>query len=67
MNNNLKTDDFYEDNEVETHYISRINEKLSWPSNAVLAMFACGKRKLMKYKILTTGIDDNLKIVVLKK
>jgi hypothetical protein len=65
--NNLKTVDFYEDNEVETHYIVRINEKLSWPGNASLAVFACGDRKLMKYKILSNGIDRNLKIVVLKK
>lgn len=66
MNNNLKVIDSYEDDEFETYYIERINEKLPWVSNSSLALFVMKGSKLKKYKILSIG-DENVKVVAIKK
>jgi hypothetical protein len=64
--NNLKIVDFYEDDECETYYISRMNEKMPWPGNSSLAIFVTKGNKLKKYKILSIG-DQKTKVVVIKK
>lgn len=64
--NNLKIADFYEDNECETYYITRVNEKLPWPTNSSLAMFVMKGTTLKKYKILSIG-DESTRVVVIKK
>jgi len=64
--NNLKIVDSYEDNECETYYIERINEKLPWPANSMLAVFVSKDKKLKKYKILSIG-NELTRIVVIKK
>lgn len=61
---NLRIDDETTDTKEKVYYVSRINEKLPWPTNSTLAMFVSnGQHK--KYKILSIG-DDNVKVVVIK-
>lgn len=64
--NNLKVIDSYFDNGEKVYYISRINERLSWPPNATLAVFVNEDKKLKKYKVLEVG-DNNIKVVVIKQ
>lgn len=61
---NLKIDDETIDANQKVYYVSRINQKLSWPSNSELAIFV-SNGKYKKYKILSIG-DDNVKVVVIK-
>lgn len=63
---NLKLDEMYEDTDENetTFYVSRINPKISWPSNSEVATFVMNG-KFRKYRMLTTG-DKNVKVVVLK-
>lgn len=61
---NLKIVDETEETRQKVFYVERINPKLPWPSNAVLADFVTGG-KYKKFRILTIG-DPNLKIVQVK-
>ena len=61
---NLKIDDETTDTKEKVYYVSRINQKLPWPSNSTLAIFV-SNGQYKKYKILSIG-DDNVKVVVIK-
>jgi hypothetical protein len=61
---NLRIDDETTDTDQKVYYVSRINEKLPWPTNSTLAVFV-SKGQYKKYKILSIG-DDNVKVVVIK-
>lgn len=61
---NLRIDDESTDTKEKVYYVSRINPKLSWPTNSTIALFVSGG-KFQKYKILSIG-DDDVKVVVLK-
>jgi hypothetical protein len=61
---NLQIDDETIDTDEKVYYVSRINPKLSWPTNSSIAIFV-SKGKFKKYKILSIG-DDNVKVVVIK-
>ena len=67
MMNNLEIIDFYETDEDKVYYVSRINDRLSWPINATLALFVMkGEKFTSKYRILSNG-DNKIKIVAIKK
>lgn len=61
---NLRIDDETTDTKQKVYYVSRINSKLPWPANSMLASFVSGGN-WKKYKILSIG-DDNVKVVVIK-
>jgi hypothetical protein len=61
---NLRIDDETSDTEQKVYYVSRINERLPWPTNSTIAIFVSGG-KFKKFKILSIG-DDNVKVVVIK-
>lgn len=61
---NLRIDDETTDTDQKVYYVSRINQKLPWPTNSTLAVFV-SNGKYKKYKILSIG-DDNVKVVVIK-
>lgn len=61
---NLRIDDETTDTKQKVYYVSKINPRLPWPSNAELAVFVSGG-KFKKYKILTIG-DENVKVVMIK-
>jgi hypothetical protein len=69
MNNNLQVVDSYEEDGEKIYYITRINEKLSWPKNWVVAMFAMQSEKdgnvMKKYRVLSMG--DNSTIIIAVK
>lgn len=61
---NLMIDEESSDRESKVFYVSRINSKIPWPTNATIAGFVSdGKYK--KFKILEIG-DPNVKIVKIK-
>jgi len=64
MSTNLRIDEESRDGKTKVFYISRINPKMSWPSNSNLAVF-CSGGVFKKYKILENG-DPNVKIVMIK-
>lgn len=64
--NNLKIIDSYFDNGEQVFYISRLNERMPWPTNSTMAVFVSEGQKIKKYKILEVG-DNNIKVVVIKK
>lgn len=61
---NLKIDDESSDTNQKVFYVSRINQKIPWPTNSELAIFV-SKGKFRKFKILSIG-DDNVKVVMIK-
>ena len=64
MNANLRIDDESTEGGTKVFYVSRINPKMSWPSNANLAIFVSGGN-FKKYTIVGVG-DDNVKVVMIK-
>lgn len=64
MNKNLVIDEETSDKDEGVFYISRINTKIPWPTNAAMADFVSGG-KFKKFKILEIG-DPNVKIVKIK-
>lgn len=63
-NSNLRIDDETTDTDQKVYYVSRINPKIPWPANSMVALFVTGG-VFKKFKILTIG-DDNVKVVVIK-
>jgi len=62
--NNLMIDEESSDRELKVFYVSKINPKMPWPTNATIASFVSdGKYK--KFKILEIG-DPNVKVVKIK-
>jgi len=67
---NLRIVEEDKDDERIHFYIERINSKLSWPANSMLACFVCKEKNwdlekaLKSYKILNNG-SDKIKIVSL--
>lgn len=61
---NLKIIDESTETKQKVFYVSRINPKLPWPSNATIVDFVTGG-KYKKYRILTIG-DPNVKVVQVK-
>ena len=61
---NLRIDDETIDTKEKVYYVSRINQKLPWPTNSTLAMFV-SNGQYKKYKILSIG-DDNVKVIVIR-
>ena len=71
--NNLQIVDSYEDDDEKIYYITRINEKMSWPANWAIALFAMNSEsnegkmvKMKKYRSLSIG-DDKTKVVAIRK
>lgn len=62
---NLRIDDETTDTKQKVFYVSRINPKLSWPSNSNLAVFVSQGKNFKKFKILEIG-DKNVKVVMIK-
>lgn len=62
---NIKIDDETKEKKNFIYYVSRINERISWPANVTLAEFV-SKGKYKKYKILSIG-KNNVKVVVIRK
>jgi hypothetical protein len=62
---NIKIDDETKEKKDFIYYVSRINERISWPTNARLAEFV-SNGKYKKYKILSIG-KNNVKVVVIRK
>jgi hypothetical protein len=61
---NLVIDEECSDRNERVFYVSRINPKLPWPTNASLAEFV-SEGDFKKFKILEIG-DPNVKIVRLR-
>jgi activator of 2-hydroxyglutaryl-CoA dehydratase len=67
---NLRIVEEEKEDERVYYHIERINEKLSWPANSMLACFVCKEKKidlnkaLKSYKILDIG-SKKTKIVSL--
>lgn len=70
--NNLQIVDSYEDDDEKIYYITRIDEKMSWPANWAIALFAMNSEskdkttKMKKYRSLSIG-DDKTKVVAIRK
>lgn len=64
MNTNIVIDEESSDRESKVFYVSRVNSKIPWPTNAALAAFVSGG-SYKKFKILEIG-DHNVKIVKIK-
>lgn len=70
--NNLQIVDSYEDDDEKIYYITRVNEKMSWPANWAIALFAMNSEskdktiKMKKYRSLSIG-DDKTKVVAIRK
>jgi hypothetical protein len=63
-NSNLIIDEEASDKEARVFYVSRMNTKMPWPTNASIAQFV-SDGNFKKFKILEIG-DPNIKIVKLK-
>lgn len=61
---NLTIDEESSDKESKVFYVSRVNPKLPWPTNAALAEFV-SEGKYKKFKIMEIG-DPNVKVVKVK-
>ena len=61
---NLVVTDETTDTKDKVYYVSRLNPKLPWPSNATIVDFVTGG-KYKKFRILSIG-DPNLKLVQIK-
>lgn len=61
---NLKIIDETTETRQKVYYVSRINERLPWPSNATIVEFVTGG-KYKKFRILSIG-DPNVKVVQVK-
>ena len=61
---NLKIVDETKETRQKVYYVSRINERLPWPSNATIAAFVSGG-SYKKFRILSIG-DPNTKVVQVK-
>lgn len=61
MVNNLVVDEELSDRDSKVFYVSRINERLPWPTNSAIAVFV-SDGDFKKYKILEIG-DPNVKVV----
>ena len=61
---NLVVVDETTDTKQKVYYVSKINEKLPWPSNATIVDFVTGG-KYKKFRMLTIG-DPNVKVVQVK-
>jgi hypothetical protein len=61
---NLRIDDETTDTKEKVYYVSRIDNKLPWPSNSVIASFV-SKGNYKKFKILSLG-DNDVKVVVIR-
>jgi hypothetical protein len=61
---NLKIIDETTETKQKVFYVSRINPKLPWPSNATIVEFLTGGNH-KKYRILSIG-DPNVKVVQVK-
>lgn len=61
---NLQIIDETTETRQKVYYVSRVNPKLPWPSNATIVDFLTGG-KHSKFRILTIG-DPNVKVVQVK-
>lgn len=61
---NLQIIDETIDTRQKVYYVSRINQRLPWPSNSVIAEFVSGGVH-KKFRILSIG-DPNVKVVQIK-
>lgn len=62
--NNLAIDEECSDRGERVFYVSRINPKLPWPTNASLADFV-SDGKFKKFKVMEIG-DPNVKVVKIR-
>jgi len=61
---NLEIIDETTDTRQKVYYVSRVNQRLPWPSNAAIAEFVSGGN-YKKFRILSIG-DPNVKVVQIK-
>lgn len=61
---NLVVTDETTDTKDKVYYVSKINPKLPWPSNATIVDFVTGGN-YKKFRILSIG-DPNVKLVQIK-
>jgi len=61
---NLVVIDETTETKQKVYYVSKINPKLPWPSNATIVDFVSGG-KYKKFRILSIG-DPNIKVVQVK-